>query len=481
MANASRPSRSIQMPEAGPESGIAFPPRDLLPFPRPFDEESRWSFALNAARQGVWDHDLVRGKAFFSSMWREIRGFGPNEDVDAEMGPWIERLHPEDRDRIRATTTLQDRGQIKENAIEYRERHRNGHWIWILSRGRPVEWLPDGTVARIMGTDTDITSLKKIESELAEEKERLKITLQSIAEGMISTDATGLITFVNPAAETMTGLALAQALGRPLGDVLRLSNGSGADLTVGTLAQCIGEAKTVLLGDDTLLFGKAGAPRFIQLSASPVITPAAGLMGTVFVFRDATESRELKQRLQHSATHDALTGLPNRVAFETALNQAVDSAQREHREHCLCFIDLDRFKQVNDGAGHPAGDKVLETVGACLRRTLRSNDLAARVGGDEFTVLLIDCNLANGRRVAQKIVDAVGALHFSFEGKDYRIGASVGVTTITRKPISKAVFIGEADAACYAAKSAGRGQVAVFSEPMERPRIKGEQIALSKP
>lgn len=134
------------------------------------ESENRWNFALESAGQGVWDHDLRHKKAFFSPMWRKMRGIGLDEEVDASRGAWLARVHPDDRQRIIAESDRQNAGELKQNSFEYREQHRDGHWMWILSRGRPVEWMPDGSVARIIGTDTDITSIKESEARAAAEK-----------------------------------------------------------------------------------------------------------------------------------------------------------------------------------------------------------------------------------------------------------------------------------------------------------------------
>ncbi len=136
------------------------------------ESESRWNFALEGAGQGVWDHDLKHGKAFFSPMWRKMRGIGLDEKVDPSREAWLERIHPDDRKHIIEETGRQNAGELAQNSFEYRERHRDGHYMWILSRGRPVEWMPDGSVARIIGTDTDITSIKQEEARIAAEKEQ---------------------------------------------------------------------------------------------------------------------------------------------------------------------------------------------------------------------------------------------------------------------------------------------------------------------
>jgi len=134
------------------------------------ESESRWNFALEGAGQGVWDHDLLRKKAFFSPMWRKMRGIGLDEKVDPSRNAWLARVHPDDRQRLADEAVRQNSGALKQNSFEYREQHRDGRWMWILSRGRPVEWMPDGSVARIIGTDTDITSLKESEAHAAAEK-----------------------------------------------------------------------------------------------------------------------------------------------------------------------------------------------------------------------------------------------------------------------------------------------------------------------
>ena len=133
------------------------------------ESENRWNFALEGAGQGVWDHDLSHGTAFFSRTWRQMRGIGLDEEIDPSRDAWLARVHPDDRQRILDQALRQNSGELAQNSFEYRERHRDGHYIWILSRGKAIEWMPDGRVARIIGTDTDITSLKLEEARAAEE------------------------------------------------------------------------------------------------------------------------------------------------------------------------------------------------------------------------------------------------------------------------------------------------------------------------
>jgi diguanylate cyclase (GGDEF)-like protein/PAS domain S-box-containing protein len=425
------------------------------------DSESRWNFALEGAGQGVWDHDLRGRRAFYSRTWRTMRGFAPDEEVDGSFQSWMTRVHPDDRARIAAIVERQNSGELTYNAFEYREKHRNGQWIWILSRGKPVEWMPDGSVARIIGTDTDITSLKAIEAILADEKERLRVTLASISEGVIATDADLRVTFLNPIAEELTGWSSGEAMGRPLAEVFAISDEWTGAPVENPVSDCL-ERLSRTNEANAVLRGRAGARRDIRYSASPVRTAAGEVVGTVLVFQDITASRLLQRELAHSATHDALTGLLNRAAFERRLDEECERVRAGRREHSLCFIDLDRFKLVNDSAGHAAGDALLKEVAEAIRHGCRLQDVAARIGGDEFALLLIDCPPAAAEMIAGQIVQAIANVQFSWDGKSYSIGASVGVTGVNARTATSTVILREADLACYAAKDRGRNQVVVF-------------------
>jgi len=424
--------------------------------------ESRWNFALESARQGVWDHDIRTDSMFYSRMWRIMRGIPPDEEIDGDQQKWLARIHPDDRQRIKENVDRQDKGQS--DTLEYRERTRDGSYIWILSRGKPVEWDEHGNPTRTLGTDTDITRLKTIELELAAEKERLRVTLDAIADGMISSDQDGRIVLMNPAAEQLTGYTSSEAMGKQVRSIFTLRDGVTGEPQECPVTACLASGETTHRDDDMILVSRSGIKRDIRCTAAPVHTPSGQPGGAVLVFQDVTQSRTMQRELAHSATHDDLTDLPNRPAFERALNSAIASARDGSRRHCLLYVDLDRFKPVNDNAGHAAGDALLKQVAQTIRGSCRSHDVAARIGGDEFAVLLTDCPIENGQRIADKIVRAVAALAFGWAGRTYRIGASIGLTMVTNQPASPLGFMGEADAACYAAKARGRGVAVAFRD-----------------
>lgn len=417
----------------------------------------RLESALDGAGQGVWDHNIETGETYFSDMWKQMRGYHPQEDVERLAGPWLDRLHPGDRPRILDMIQRQDSGELQANAFEYRERHRDGHWIWILSRGRPVESMEDGRVARIIGTDTDISALKAAEQALAEEKERLLVTLRSVAEGLVSVDGAGTIINFNAAAGSIIGWAADEPIGRPIADVLDMRSGADLPMTQALVEQAFSLQAGATLSDDTVLVRRDGSRCRAHCSISPIVIRSSAV-GLVIVFRDTTQEHEFRERLHHAATHDPLTHLPNRAAFNEAIERAVATTGPEKRSHVLCLIDLDGFKVVNDGAGHAAGDEVLRAVAICLARNCRAGDMVARLGGDEFALILVDTDAVSAERICDRITEAVSALEFIFDGKRYRIGASIGLKAIAGKAQSISKLISAADKACYEAKSRGKGQ-----------------------
>jgi diguanylate cyclase (GGDEF)-like protein/PAS domain S-box-containing protein len=440
--------------------------------------ERRWASALESAGQGVWDFDTRSDSMYYSNTWRKLRGFEPDEEINDSTDTWLARVHPDDRERLATAARNQGKGVDGFSTLEYRERRRDGQYIWILSRGGPIERDENGEVIRAVGTDTDISSLKRIEEQLATEKERLRVTLQSIGESVVSIDADGSVSFINATAAQMTGWDPDEVVGRPLHEVfLPVHEATGLPLDL-PLAVCLSHGEVTRLDEDTCLVGRTGERRDIRAVLSPIRTPDGSILGAVLVFQDVTSSRALQKQLAHSATHDMLTGLPNRLAFEHALITVADQARLELRNHALCFLDLDRFKPVNDTAGHAAGDELLRRVAEVIRAAGRRHDFAGRIGGDEFALILSDCPLPAAQRIAQRLVDAIAAIDFQWDDRHYRIGASVGITAIQARSGPVADLMSQADSACYAAKANGRGRVAIYD--VAATRIIADLVQLSR-
>ncbi len=425
------------------------------------ESESRWNFALESAGQGVWDYDYRRRDTFYSPMWFQMLGYEPGE-ISNDTDAWLTLVHPHDLPRLLRHEHLHLEGQTEQFECEFRMRHKDGRWLWILDRGKVIARDAGGRPVRMIGTHTDITEHRVLTDALQEEKERLRITLHSIGDGVICTDAVGLVTFMNPIAEALTGWSAAAALGKPCGTVFQVVSEVTGEPAHCTVAECLADLRRVNHEEGLVLVGRSGARIDVKASASPVRKPSGELIGAVLVFLDVTRARTLQKELAQLASHDALTGLQNRSAFEHALADLCASTVGTADSHALCFVDLDRFKIINDTAGHAAGDALLREIGRIVREQMRRTDLVARLGGDEFGILLVNCPMDEAQRTAERLLERIGRVRFSWSGRVYEIGASIGIAQLDAETPLAADVMSRADVACYAAKAAGRNRVSVY-------------------
>ena len=437
------------------------------------DAETRWNFALASAGQGMWDVDLKNGVTTYSSTWKRMLGYEPNE-LDGDPYHWLTLVHPDDRDRVAAADRAHVAGETPSFEKEFRMRHKDGHWLWILDRGQIVERDEDGKPLRAIGTLTDITVRREAEDTLlsyaallADEKERLRVTLDSIGDAVICTDASMLVTFMNPAAEKLTGVAEKKALGRQLEEIYAPVEEESGE-RIATAAMLAGLRHRVEHNSRAILSKKDGTRCAIREVVSPLLTKKGEFSGAVIVFQDFTDARALQRRLAHAAAHDSLTGLSNRASLLGSLSELVATPVDDGPGDLFLYIDLDNFKAVNDTGGHAAGDHLLGQVAEIIRAGLGADDLAGRLGGDEFALILRNCSPADGEARAAALADAIGRLGFERDGRSCAIGASVGLTPIMRGEADIEAIISRADAACYGAKAEGRGRVTV-AEPSEGP------------
>ncbi len=290
------------------------------------------------------------------------------------------------------------------------------------------------------------------------------LALNSLAEAVITTDTSGKITYLNPAAERLSATSAGHALGRTLEEIFSLVDETDRRLLSDPVRQALATGAPVNLGRRALAVARSnGNERSIELSASPVRNTAQELVGAVVLLHDVSELRGLARQMSYQATHDALTGLVNRREFERRLEEAIESGHRGDGQHVLCYLDLDRFKVVNDTSGHLAGDSMLREVAKLLRDAVRDSDTVARLGGDEFGMLLIGCPLEKARQIADDVCRSVGDYRFVWRDKIFNIGVSVGIVEISRESGMLEELLAAADSACYVAKKQGSGKVAVYS------------------
>lgn len=304
----------------------------------------------------------------------------------------------------------------------------------------------------------EIRDRQRIEQALLQEKELAQITLQSIGDAVIATDAQGRIESINPVAETLTGWKAVTAKGRPLQEVFQIYDETTADEAENPLANLYGSNRE----SQTRLKNRDGTEFLIEHSVAPIYLTNGQMRGTVLVARDMTHAYQLARELSWQASHDPLTGLVNRREFERCLQEAVTDAKIRNQHHALCYLDLDQFKIVNDTCGHAAGDQLLRQVTALLKSRVRKTDILARLGGDEFGLLLHQCSLEEGRGVASGLLDSIAAFRFVWEEKTFTVGVSIGVVSININSEDCAVVLSAADTAMYAAKDGGRNRVHVY-------------------
>lgn len=230
-------------------------------------EEDRWRMAAEIARMAVWDHDATTGRTFHSPMWRDLRGIPASEPTDDSREGWLAGIHPEDIDRVLAQVDRQEQGEPGFEAFEYRQRHRDGHYVWLRSLGRPVARDAAGRTLRIIGTDSDVTERRELEAALAAERERARAFLAAVADAAICVDACKRVVMMNKVAEDWTGWTMAEAEGRPLDEILNLDPEAPLVALVGA---CIGEVERQSLGGDARLGSRSGALREIEATAVPL-------------------------------------------------------------------------------------------------------------------------------------------------------------------------------------------------------------------
>jgi diguanylate cyclase (GGDEF)-like protein/PAS domain S-box-containing protein len=354
--------------------------------------------------------------------------------------------------------------------LELQVVHSNGTTLWINVKGEPIEVRGNEVIA-LRGTIQDISDRKSVELALFDQKERAQVTLQSIADGVITTDGTGLIDYMNPVAEQLTGWKVNDAIGQPLPAVLNLVSEQTGQKLPNPISPVLTEGKAHRLSDCCLLVRPDGSRSAIEDSAAPIRDRDDKIVGAVLVFHDITESREVTAKIAYQATHDALTGLPNRVLAWDRLEHAIAVAKRDDSCVGILFLDLDRFKNVNDSLGHAYGDELLKQVAARLTATTRAADTVSRQGGDEFMVIIPKSNRrALFADVAEKILCAVDAPYF-IEGHELRVTFSIGISVFPHDGLNAHVLIKNADAAMYAAKASGRNNFQFYSPDMNRKAI----------
>jgi len=424
------------------------------------NSESRYKNLFENVVEGVYiasrDGEIVTANPALVKML----GYDSVEDLKNAGPTTMLYVNPVDRERVFAR--LEADGVVKN--FEYRLRRKDGGEIVVLENSRAV-LDDDGVIIAHEGTLTDITERKQAETRVFKEKERAQVTLQSIGDGVITTDAEGRIDYLNPVAQNLTGWDLRGARGKPVKEIMTIINEQTRALVANPVMRCLKEGRVITLADNSVLINHEGTEIPIQDSAAPIRDRIGNLIGAVMVFHDVSKESRLFRQLSHQASHDALTGLINRQEFENCLVAALENSQ-EHptNTHALLYIDLDQFKVVNDTFGHIAGDELLRQVTDVMQTKIRSTDTLARLGGDEFGILLERCHDDRALEIAETIRAAVENYRFNWQGAHINVRCSIGMYMVMHESPDAASIMSSADVACYTAKDMGRNQIHLYKD-----------------
>ena len=317
---------------------------------------------------------------------------------------------------------------------------------------------------------------KNMEEALFAEKERALVTLNCIGEAVVCTDILGNITFLNLVAEKMTGWPLLEAAGRPMTEVFRTWDARSTEPKETTVELAILQIRAVHLPPSCILIRRDGLEIPIEDSIAPIHDREGNAIGAVIVFRDVSVAQAMARQITHSAEHDFLTGLPNRMLLNDRIGQAVASAKRRKKQVAVLFLDLDGFKHINDSLGHPVGDKLLQSIARRLTGTVRGADTVSRQGGDEFVVLLADLSHADDAVImAARMLRTVAESH-SVDQHDLHVTTSIGVSIYPDDGLDAETLIKNADTAMYQAKENGRQSYQFFKPAMNARAVERQSI-----
>lgn len=422
--------------------------------------EARFRAMSDASPLGIFVSD-IRGECVYTNeAYHKISGLNLEQTLGTN---WSMAIHPDDRQHVMLEWRAAALGDATFQT-EARFLRPDGRIVW--ARLNAAAMLDGHHPRGHVQTVEDISERKIIEDALFEEKERAQVTLNSIGDAVLTTNLPGNVTYLNLAAEKMTGWSREKAIGRPLSEVFRIVDGTTREAAPNPAQRAIRENQTVGLAADSILLRRDGSESAIEDSAAPIHNPDGQVAGAVIVFHDVSESRAMALKMAHLAQHDFLTGLPNRALLTERLSRAIGQARRHSKRVGLMFIDLDYFKHINDSLGHAVGDQLLQLVAERLIVCIRDTDTVCRQGGDEFVILLAEIEQArDAAPIAEKLLAAF-AEPCLIAGHELHVSLSIGISIYPDDGMDADAVMKNADTAMYHAKANGRNNYQFFTGEM---------------
>lgn len=426
--------------------------------------------------QGICLSDRAGRCIYVNAAYLEIAGL-THEQADGAR--WINSVHPDERGPVRARW-LDAVQTAQPFHAEVRMRQPDGRTVWVkLLASTARDETGSSAILLLVENITERKAaesvLRRAEEELFAEKERAQVTLDSIGDAVIVTDLAGSVTYLNLEAESLTGWPRDEALGQPLTRVFQIIDGVSRITAPNPAQRAIAEDHTVGLAIGCVLIGRDGTELGIEDSAAPIHDRDGAVTGAVIVFHDVARSRLMSERMSHLAQHDDLTGLANTALLKERLDQVLSLARRHRKQVAMLFIDLNRFKDINDAHGHDFGDQVLKNIAQRLKACVRESDTVCRRGGDEFIIVLTEIESPeDAAKLSEKVLTAVGT-PLVVDGHAVEVGASIGISLYPGDATEVDALMRRADLAMYQAKAVGRdGYVFAGNWRPARPLGAGE-------
>ena len=427
------------------------------------ESENKFENAIQGAQEGIWEWQAgLEGKEWWSEPMYELLGLVPGE-CEIGLAQLQKLLHPDDRALFSKAwgSFIENKRQVL--SIEARLAVKGKGYRWFIIGGT-ANYDYSGNASKVVGSISDINLQKQSQAQLANEKDKVVATLRSIVDAVLTTNERGEVQYINEAAARFLNCTEQEARGKHIDKILNLYQ-EESDLRISNpVLSCLSRKDKSNQKVNADVITKAGAKFTVQVIATPLISQGGKIYGAVLVMNDVTSLRTLARQLRYQASHDSLTRLINRSEFERKVRKSILDAKTMKSISSIIYIDLDRFKMINDLYGHAAGDELLIQFSNLIKSGLRDSDILARIGGDEFALLLPGCNLTRADEKAHEILKSIQEYKFIWEQKSFNIEASIGVAEINSKCFDLSQVLSSVDSACYLAKESGRNCVRLFRE-----------------
>ena len=436
------------------------------------ESEEKYRSIVETTDEWIWEIDIEGRHTYSNNAIEKILGYKPEEVIGKDA---FTLMLSEDHDSVKEMyeTSVSQKKGWKGFVIAWK--HKDGSKRYMESTAVPIL---DGTnqLLGFRGADRDVTERKEIDKKLRLSEERYRALYNDNPSMFFTVDKEGIITSVNRFGADQLGYTVAQLIGQPVEELFYQDD---KEKVIECLESCFLEPDDIHRWELRKV-RKNGTTIWVRETAR-IVYDDDNNSSIFIVCEDFSDTYLLSEQLTYQASHDALTGLINRREFEIRLNRTLETARMYQSEHALCYLDLDQFKVINDACGHMAGDELLRQVSHVLQKRSRKRDTLARLGGDEFGILMEYCNIEQASKVANEILHEIEQYRFEWGDQTYSVGVSIGLVPVNEQIADKTEILREADAACYAAKDAGRNRIHIYSaDDLDLARRHGEVQWISR-